>query len=160
MLASFAPAAFAGLYIVDPMICRGQLLPSSGAHESYTVLLQKFESFRSTRRNGTLAPSLEVSNTYGNPGEVINERTAVGQEVWQLAPLRVTGNKVTHPSFVGELDLTITQTVTRNGKRTDTLRGTWLQSGSVVSGHGYNLTCTAKVVAVPTRTDDCREGCR
>jgi len=157
-LATVLPS-YAGLYTVDPMICRGKLLPNTRVHESYTELLQRFVSFSSTRRNGTLAPSLEVSNVYGNPGQVISA-TADGQEVWQLKPLRLNGNKVTHPDFVGELQLTIVSSKTVGGKRTDTLRGNWIQSGSVVGGHGYELNCTANVVKTPSRVDDmtCRSG--
>lgn len=152
-------AAHADLYVVDPMICRGKLMPNARVHESYTELLQKFESFTSMRRNGTPAPSLEVSNAYGNPGEQLEEASARWGEVWQMAPLRVKGNKVTHPNFVGTLDLTITSSKTAGGTRTDTLTGVWFQGDSVAGGHGYNVTCTANVVKTPARTVDCRRGC-
>lgn len=149
----FAAHAVANTYIVDPMICRGKMLATSQAHPSYTELMQRFVSFYSTRRDGTRALSLETSNVYGEPGEVI-PTTAEGQEVWYGAPLRLDGKKVSAPDIVGELDLTIVSSRRVRGKKIDTLRGRWMKSGDVVRGHGYELECEATVVARPSRVDD------
>ena len=163
LLSLIAFSAKAELYTVDPMICKGKLIgDTTQVHTSYTKLLQKFESFQSTRRDGTLANSLEVSNSYASPGERLDVSTASWGEVWQMGPLSLKGKNVVRKDLSGrgdDLALTITGTKTVNGKRVDTLKGTWMNPNSVAGSYGYQLECQATVVKTPSRRDDCRRGC-
>lgn len=156
VLAAFALAfgatdvfAASELYFVQDMECRGTV--EGGAHSGadYSQILMVFTSFKSTRRDGTLANSLEIKNDYAKLGEKMDPETANWGEIWQGAPLRKAGQKVFRKSLSGrddDLELTVKYVQHRRGAQVEILEGFWSTEGDVGGRKGYNLRCTAHVV--------------
>ena len=146
------------VYLVEPMLCGGKIdkRPSS-MDPSYSQILMKFVSFKSKRTDGQWVDSLVVRNDYFGPSEKINYDTDNYGEEWFMGPLSISADKVTRKSLSGRNDnlaLTITGTTVKNGKKVQTLEGTYSPNGTVVGSYVYNLKCTATVVSEPSRRDD------
>jgi hypothetical protein len=150
--------AFAdSFYLVEPMICKGKRFGAQQASDDYAQLVIRFTSFRSTRRDGTLANSLQVETFYFAPDEDTTIDADSAGERWHLSPLRRDGSRVYHPSLSGRddrLELRILESSRRQGAVTHTLVGQYIVSGSVVGDYAYKLSCVARVVKTPSRVDD------
>jgi|GEM_PF-6790007 len=149
----------ADLYLVEPMVCRGEIIGNPREmHPSYAQLLMVVTSFKSTRRDGSLADSLEIRNDYAARGEKMDPETANFGEVWQRSPMYVKGDSVFHPSVSGrddQLKLKIrSKVINRNGTETHTLTGYLSTEGDVAGRKGYQLECKAVVVENVKRVDD------
>lgn len=151
-----ASSAQAATYLVEPMLCGGRIEKRPGEiHPDYSKILMKFVSFKSKRTDGQWVDSLSVSNDYFGPNEPIDYDTEHFGEEWFMGPLSISGKQVSRKSLSGrndDLNLKIKNSIRQNGKRIDTLEGTYApnKSGSYV----YKLNCKATVVTEPSRRDD------
>lgn len=145
------PAFAAEKYFVQNMVCKGEIDGNPREmHPSYTQILMVFTSFKSTRRDGSLADSLEVKNDYAGPGEKLDENSARFGEVWQMGPLYKSGQRVFRKSLSGrddDLNLTVKYVQHRRGANVEILEGYWSTDGDVANRKGYKLRCTANVVS-------------
>lgn len=145
------------LYLVEPMKCIGTKVGGGNVHPSFAQVAMTLTSFRSMRRDGSLANSLQVSNVYFNPAEKVVFGQP-GQEEWFLSPLKLTDSEVSHLSLGSPNESLRLHIVSRGseylGRRTDKLEGTWGRPGSVAGDYSYSLKCQAIVVAKASKILD------
>ena len=131
---------------VDKLECTGPVVnkPSS-MHPSYSTIFIEVQSFRSMRRDGTLADSTDWAFGYG-------KKEDVGGERWYNGNLMRSGNKV----FRTDEGLALTIDESYQDKQYGFIRltGTYGRQGTVVGDYYYKLKCTARVVKKPSRIDD------
>lgn len=140
---TFATPSRSEIYLVDPMECTGTLTTHNpGMSDEYKKMNMNFTSMQSTRKNGTLANALVIEVT--------------GWSDLYTSPLYVRKNRIRKSTgaYDGMIDLKIISSETKNGKRTDTLTGTFSEEGTVVGNQSYDLQCTANVVKEVSRVDD------
>lgn len=146
------------VYQVEPMICGGKIdKRPGGIHTNYAQILVKLTSFKSKRTDGRWVDSLVINNDYFDESEAINYNTETFGEEWYSHPLSISGKQVTLrgiPRTNDSLELTIVSSTTKNGKKIDTLKGTYTFKGTVVGTYTYELECKATVVPEPSRRDD------
>ena len=151
---AFGTQAFAAseIYYVQSMKCEGLVQgDTSRISDDYTKILMKFTSFKSTRRDGSLADSLEIQNAYFGPNEKVEEtENTRWAEGWHGAPLRKSGQRVFRKSLSGrddDLNLTVKYVQHRRGARIEILEGFYDNGDDVGGTKGYKLRCTANVVS-------------
>jgi hypothetical protein len=150
LLTTAAPAMADGLYFTEPMLCAGHIVsaPSYMQPDYYNIAIQITSMF-STRRDGSLAPAIEVQTSFYKDGQRFDfSKPFPGEEVWYMAPLRSNGNQVTSADL--GLQLTTVHVENIRGKITQYLAGTMVHP----SMGQYNLKCTSVVVARPSRVDN------
>lgn len=136
-------------FYVDPMYCVGQITGNTQSiHPSYFQIFMKLESVYSKRSDGSLAPTLIVSNDYGYKGQLFNPKTAKWGEVWYMGSLQQQGYSVFRKNLSGRNDDLSLKAVSGVSSKLK-LEGTYR-----LGSYGYNLQCSALVVAQPTRVID------
>ena len=146
------------LYLVEPMACEGTITGDiSNVHPDYHKMRMVLTSLLSTRHDGSRANSLEVQNFYASPDEEFDVED-YASEVWYMGPLRQRGKKTVYRNDLSGRDdnlrLRITSSNTKNGVRTDQLKGSLGRPNTVAGSYGYNLKCKANIVEKPSRVDD------
>lgn len=145
-------------YHVQSMICVGTITSQTNnrVDPSYSRIGIKLTSFKSTRKHGTLADSLEWINTYANPGEKLDLNFKNYSERWYLSPLYINDYGEVYKLDVsgrGEnLRLKIFESKSARGTnvlRKDILIGSLSNPNSVAGSYGYALNCEAIVVSQP-----------
>ncbi|MFN8789824.1 MAG: hypothetical protein ACK5Y2_00030 [Bdellovibrionales bacterium] len=146
-LLSSVSFAQAKMYLVEPMKCTGRLVSNNPSmHPSWKNKIYEWEftSFKSTRRGGTLADSLEIKSSttsYGYTSPLFIERD--GSIKKQIGAYRET------------LRLQVVSSrADGHGNRIDHLVGTVEAIDTVVGDTAYNVNCTARVVKKVTRIDN------
>jgi hypothetical protein len=148
--------AEAAKYIVESLVCVGKINQQpAGMHDDYVQMVLKVTSFRSMRKDGSLADSTETGIEYFNKNAKVNRYVTSFGEVFYSAPLYRFGNKVKNVD--GDLNLTITEGAEKT-LGSMKLVGTYGRKESVVGSYFYNLDCSANVVKKSTRIDDLTAG--
>jgi hypothetical protein len=148
------PVSAAENYLVEPMLCEGRIYgDTSRISPDYFQVLMKFTSFKSTRKEGGLADSLQVENAYFGPGETIIPEQADFMETWYMGPLKKSGARVYRSSLTGRGDDLELKVISTSGSA-EILEGNFENPHTVAGAHGYKLKCKSKVVETPSRIDD------
>jgi hypothetical protein len=137
---ALSSAASKKIYLVEPMTCKGKRTSERG----YDNIELTFTSFKSTRRDGSKANSLEVSTSYSS-----NLYTG---------PLYLADGRFIKKelgAYDEHMDLKVVRSsdITDKGRK-DILRGTLTAKGTVVGDTSYDLVCVAQVVNKVSRVDD------
>jgi len=133
--------SFGAMILVEPMTCKAKQTSEDG----YGDFTMTFTSFKSTRKDGTLANSLEIERPSHSNG--------------YTSPLYISKDGVITKEL-GAYNEKVTLTAKNYDKdRTDypytlKLKGELTAEGTVVGDTSYNLTCTANVVKKVSRIDD------
>lgn len=145
-------------YIVEPMICKGKIFGNTAqVHPSYAQIMMKFNNFYSTRKDGSLALSLNVQNDYAPEGYRMDEDNASWVESWFMGPITRDGNEINDKVLVSfqTLKLKITQSrELEDGRKLQILDGLLLIKYGSVGNYGYRLKCKAIVVKQPSGVMD------
>jgi hypothetical protein len=148
------PAIASDAYLVEPMLCQGRIFgDTSRVHPDYSQVLMRFISFKSTRKDGSLADSLQIENAYFGPEETVLLDSADFVETWYTGPLRKKGDQVNRSALSGHGDGLELKVSATNGN-TEKLEGDYLIPHGVTGSYGYHLSCTATVVENPSRVDN------
>ena len=148
------PAIAPDAYLVEPMLCQGRIFgDTSKVHPDYSQVLMKFTSFKSTRKDGSLADSLQIENAYFGPDETVQPESAQFVETWYTGPLKKKGGQVTRASLSGRSDRLELKVLATTG-HTEKLEGEYVIPHGVTGPYGYRLDCTATVVENPSRVDN------
>lgn len=137
------------IYLVEPMVCKGELNASiPGWADSYNRVGLKVTSFRSMRKNCTLADSTATVPEFFEKTEQI--ATAMTPEIgnWFNHALTKDGDKVLIPSgaWTNDVELKVTGSKEVDGKRIDTLVGREVVLNKDGKEYFYDYTCEAIVV--------------
>lgn len=137
------------LYLVETMVCEGQLNQRPpGWDSSFDKAHVKVTSFYSVRRDCTLADSSATTATYFEAAAPIPEDSAPEITGWYGPPLKKNADKVTMPNgaWPDEVELTVTASTTSATGQTDTLQGREMVLQKDGQDYYYDLTCQANVV--------------
>ncbi len=155
LLIGAAAQAAPELYFVEPMVCTGAVnLRPPGWARSYDQAGVNITSFKSMRKDCTLADSSSTSANYFEKGETVTVSSKPEVADWFDRPLLKDGDTVSLPNgaWPGEMELKIINSgiVAVDGKRTDILKGRQLIMKKDGQEYYYDFTCTATVVETPS----------
>lgn len=154
MMGTVAQAA-PELYFVEPMVCTGAVNQRPpGWARSYDQAGVNITSFKSMRKDCTLADSSSTSASYFEKGETVTVSSKPEVADWFDRPLLKDGDTVSLPNgaWPGEVELKIINSgiVAVGGKRTDILKGRQMILKKDGQEYYYDFTCTANVVENPS----------
>lgn len=160
----FGASAYAAgeLYIVEPMICQGVLNQRPPQWDpSYDKASVKVTSFKSMRRDCTLADSSATNSEYFRADETITVDPKPEIAGWYGAPLKKYGNKVvlSNGAWPGEAELTIVSSKTTFAGSTDILEGRQMILQKDGQDYYYDFKCEALVVPTASIIENYTSSC-
>lgn len=152
ILGSVSAEAAVQKYIVQDLNCVGKINQKPAyMQDDYVKMVLKVTSFRSMRKDGTLADSAEFGIAYFHKNAKVDRYTDRSHEGWFGSSLLRDGTTVFNSDR--DLNLVIVEGAEKTLGRMK-LKGTYGRTNTPVGSYFYNLDCYADVVKKTSRIDD------
>lgn len=162
LVLSASAQAAGDLYIVEPMVCKAVINQRPpGWADSYDKAGVKVTSFKSMRRDCTLADSSATNPEYFRADETITIDPKPEIAGWFDAPLKKYGNKVVlaNGAWPGEVELMIVSSTPTFAGSTDILEGRQMILQKDGQDYYYDFKCEALVVPTASIIENYTSSC-